>query len=265
MVFGTVAAEMRILLQRGWSSHEARVVAHHAMLADIPTSPVELQALEAYAGPLRDGVALPVGSVAFVRAAMSLAGIQEPGNLSYPEVLRPYLLREVRQREAGSVIGHWFVKPTATKSFTGFVFDTMANPDHLCEHDRVQYDAFMQLSPETRVWVGEPVVWQSEHRYYVLDGEILGEGRYDDGPEGMPSPDREYVRAMAHAMHAQAQAPVAFGLDVGVLESGDTALIECNDAWALGYYRGTLPRRDYVEMLRRRWNQLVCDKEASRD
>ena len=191
---------------------------------------------------------------------MTFTGIAEPENLSYPRVLQPYLHRSVEQRDAGTVLGLWFVKPVDTKAFTGFVFDTLDNPDHLSCRDRAQYNAFLALDPRSRVWVSEPVSWVSEVRYYVLDGEILGEGRYDDGPDDAPLPDPAVVQEMASRFSASRGAPVAFALDVGVLEDGSTALVEVNDAWALGFYSGTLAPRQYVQMLWRRWQQLCAPK-----
>lgn len=246
-----------ILRQAGTSHIESMVAAQHAMTADVPIKTVPLDSLGDHAGALRQGTTVPIGSVEFVRQAMAIAEIAEPENLSYPDVLRPYLRREVRQRRAGSVLGHWFIKPTTTKTFTGFVFDTLGNPEHLSGYDRAQYNEFLSLPAETLVWVSEPVTWLSEFRFYVIDGEVRGEGRYDDAPDEMPVPDYFTVGEMAAALTKTPGAPVAYSLDVGVLDSGETALIECNDAWALGYYKGTMSRRDYIEMLWRRWEQLI--------
>lgn len=239
------------------------VAMQHAMTADVPIRAVRLESLEDHVEVLRQGATVPIGSVEFIRKAMTLAGVVEPANISYPEPLRPYLRRDVRQRTAGSVLGHWFIKPTTTKEFTGFVADTLGNPEHLSGYDRAQYNVFLSLPPDTPVWVSEPVVWRSEFRYYVLDGEVLGEGRYDDAPDDMPVPDSAMVGEMAAAMARSPDAPVAFGLDVGVLDTGETALIECNDAWALGYYKGSLSHRDYIEMLWRRWEQLSSCRQAA--
>lgn len=236
------------------------VAAQYAMTSDAPIKAVCLESLEEHAEALRQGTTVPIGSVEFVRKAMALTGIAEPANISYPEALHPYLRREVRQRAAGSILGHCFIKPTTTKAFTGFVFDTLGNPESLSDHDREQYDAFMGLAPETPVWVSEPVTWLSEIRYYVINGEVQGEARYDDGPDDAPVPDRDLVNEMAWALACSQKSPPAFSLDVGVLDSGETGLIECNDSWALGYYKGTLSHRDYIQMLWMRWEQLFGSK-----
>jgi hypothetical protein len=249
-----------ILRQTGTAHIEGRVVMQYAMTADVPIHAARIESLEAHAQALREGATVPVGSVEFVRAAMALAGIAEPPNLSYPEVLRPWLHRRLERRTAGRVLGHHFVKPTTTKLFTGFVIDTLGNPDHLSPHDREQCTAFLSLPPDTAVWISGPVTWLSEFRYYVVDGQICGKGRYDDGPDDMPDPDDVAVEQMAARMARAPDAPVAFSVDAGVLDSGETALVECNDAWSLGYYKGTLSHRDYWGMLSRRWQQLARNR-----
>lgn len=246
-----------LLIQSQMPYVETRIASQYAMVSDVPIKSAPLAELDAHAGELKGGLLLPVGSVEFVRKAMQLAGISEPGNLSYPEVLQPYLHRRVGQRRAGSVLGHWFIKPVTTKAFTGFVFDTMANPDTLDGHDRLQYNEFLMLSPDEMVWISEPVVWESEVRYYVIGDEIRGWGRYDDGPDEAAEPDLSVVAEMVKAMANVEGAPASFTLDVGVLSTGETALIECNDAWAVGYYKGSLNYKDYVLMLWRRWEQLA--------
>lgn len=245
-----------VICQADRQSREERLVAQEALVRDIPLCRAGLEDLGAHAQALASGKVLPIGSVEFVREAFRFAGIIEPANLSYPLSLKPYLHRQLHKRAAGSVLGRWFIKPTTTKAFTGFVFDTLGNPDHLSAHDRVQYDAFLALPPEALVWVSEPVTWRSEVRYYVLDGRILGAGRYDDGPDEAPWPDPDIVRDMVVQCHRSSCVPVAYCLDIGVLDSGETALVEANDAWALGFYSGTLSAADYLQMLCRRWQEL---------
>jgi len=52
-----------------------------------------------------------------------------------------------------------------------------------------------------------------------------------------------------------AKMPIAYSIDVGILESGETILVECNDGFALGNYG--VPARRYAEMHRDRWYQMV--------
>jgi hypothetical protein len=64
---------------------------------------------------------------------------------------------------------------------------------------------------------------------------------------------------MVIAAHASGQMPVSYSLDVGVMEDGRTALVECNDGWALGYYKGDLRPLDYFKMLDARWQELILN------
>jgi hypothetical protein len=247
-----------VLRQAGTNGAEGRAAAQYAMTADIPLKSVYFEALDRHTDELKSGTVLPVGSVEFVRLGMQLAGIAEPENLTYPDVLRDYLCREIAMREAGEVKGRWFVKPTVTKEFTGFVFDTAASPDELDEHSRAQHDTFVAMPADSVVWVSEPVAWLSEYRYYVVNGQVQGFARYDDGADDAPMPDMAKVREMTQKWASSPNSPVGFGLDVGVLASGETALVECNDMWALGLYRGSVPPGVYVEMLWARWAELVA-------
>lgn len=248
--------EFTLLCQSDRAGREERVAQQVAMLDDIPLWRSALGELDRYAADLVSGTLVPVGSVEFVRRAMAMAGIAEPANLSYPDKLRAYLHRSLEQRPAGEILGRLFVKPTATKAFTGFIFDTFGETANLGEHDRSGREAFLALDPSVPVWVSEPVAWLSEVRYYVLDGALIGEGRYDDGSDDAPLPAPAVVGEMVRRFSATPDAPVAFAIDAGVLDCGTTALVEVNDAWALGYYSGTLRASMYVRMLWRRWRQL---------
>jgi hypothetical protein len=51
------------------------------------------------------------------------------------------------------------------------------------------------------------------------------------------------------------EAPSAYGIDFGVLESGQTALVEANDGYALGAYK--IAAEPYTDLLVRRWQELL--------
>lgn len=244
----------RLILQAETSA-EVRACLMAASMASppVPVLRASLTTLPDVARLIAAGVAAPVGSVEFVRAAMAAAGIQEPEPMSYPVELLRFCGREIKQRRAGEVIGTCFVKPVRTKLFSGFVFDTMTDPDSLTPHDREQYDAFMALEPSEPVWISEVVRFQSEWRYYVDAGKVLGKARYDaEGDAGAPEPDEGTVAKIISSLPFDHPCAV----DVGVLGDGSTALVEVNDAWAIGFYQDAMPAKDYMAYLVKRWESI---------
>ena len=57
------------------------------------------------------------------------------------------------------------------------------------------------------------------------------------------------------------QAPSAYGIDFGVLSSGQTALIEVNDGYSLGAY--AIEAKSYTDLLMTRWHELLRTSGAS--
>lgn len=181
----------RILLETG-STPEGRAVLHASMLGDVALTRVSASGLLEHSKALREGLAVPVGSVEFVREAMRCGGILEPRPLSYPAPLLPLLHRWVERSRVGLLSGRCFVKPVNTKRFTGFVYDEAVPDEMYSEHDREQLRALRSLPAHEPIWRGEVVHFLSEWRYYVKDAEILGRSRYDpDGEDAAPQPDLE--------------------------------------------------------------------------
>lgn len=251
-----MAQHVHIILQNT-GDVESRAVRMASMLVDdISVTNASLESLEDHAGKLEQG-AVPVGSVQFVRRAMEFARITEPKNLSYPPGCEAYTKRRIWQSTAGRALnmtGTRFIKSAATKVFTGFVLDSDAGALGLNNHDRTQFAALSGLASDTPVWVSEPVQWLCEYRYYVMDSEILGLARYDqDDSDNFPAPDVGVVRQCVADLAIQHP----YALDMGVLLSGETALVEVNDAWAIGLYGGAMKPYDYVQFLSNRWSSLL--------
>lgn len=237
---------------------ETRAVGHAALLHGLRCFRSSLEDLQMHGDFLRAG-ALPVGSVEFVREAMRLARVSEPPSLSYPPELDHLLGRRIDLMPLDRVRGTRFIKPARTKLFTGFVWheqdDWAYDP-----HDLEQLQALRQMPSDTMVWVSDPVRFQCEWRFYVLDGEVIGAGRYDpDGAETAPAPKAEVVSDALQRMKESPGAPVAWALDVGVLDDGRTVLVEVNDGWALGLYGNALAPRDYLRFLAARWMQMAAE------
>ncbi|MDA8382838.1 MAG: ATP-grasp domain-containing protein [Betaproteobacteria bacterium] len=248
---------MRLLLQRDGSGTETRTAWMGAA-----TGPDTLRerrlALEDVASADVQDDDLPVGTVEFLRACATRLGVTLPEIGAYPDLLRPYLRRAHRLGVLGEVRGLTspaFVRPAfATKIFTGFVFHP-SDPEH---HEQIK-----DLAPALPVWFCEPVSWQCEWRYYVVRGGIVGAGRYDpDGADEAPEPDRATIDTWVRAYGSLA--PAGYAIDAGVLGTGETALVEINDGWALGYYQGSCSPEDYLRLLWGRWREIVsaCDPRS---
>lgn len=236
------------------SSMEIRSALLASILNDITVSRCELKDL-ARSHSLLVSDCLPIGSVEFVREAAAVLRLPLPLDMSYPASLRPWLFREVERttKHGFSINTAAFIKPAnQIKAFSGFLYP--GDDATLDDYAQSELASLQRLADDAEIWVSEPVSWVSEWRYYVCSGSVVGKGRYDDGPDDAPMPDEGELLAMIRAYDADA--PISYGLDVGVLEDGRTALVEVNDAWALGLYRGSMSDARYLNMLWRRWRQL---------
>lgn len=252
---------IRFFLLQTPSTYETRAMRLAGAVMDgyevISTS---FEHLDAHASMLASGEAMPVGSVEFVREAMRVGGIEEPAFVTYPNSLKPWLRRLVNQRKAGEILGRWFVKPVQTKLFSGLVFDTLEDPALLSPESQDRHEGFLTVPADTPVWCSEPVNFVSEWRYYVnAEGTVLGGGRYDeDGEDDAPQPDRTEVEKAALA--GSGELGHGFALDMGVLFTGETALVEANDAIATGLYGSVLTPREYAYWLMDRWQKIAVKK-----
>jgi hypothetical protein len=249
-----LASGLQGVLLQAESTYETRAIRKACMLLDGVTAiGATIGGIQLHAESLQGGCLMPVGSVEFVRAAMAAGGIAEPTPIGFPPALTPFLHRQVRQVAAIDVAGRWFVKPVATKLFNGFVFDATGPSPQMDAHDREQREAFLALPGDAAVWISDPVRFVSEWRFYVLGGQVAGSGRYDaDGADDAPVPDFTIVKQAIAALTLSAP----YALDVGVLDTGETAVVEANPAWAIGLYADALDARTYYRFLREFWDSL---------
>jgi hypothetical protein len=123
---------------------------------------------------------------------------------------------------------------------------------------RTKLDESMWI-PETPFWKAPVHSFNAEWRVYILRGKILGMGRYDDGEEEDEDamPDMSVVDNMV-GRYTENGAPAGYGLDVGISdEDGMTKLVEVNDGWALGLYKGNCSPSDYLDLLEARWEEII--------
>lgn len=230
---------MQFLLQADDVSHmEKRAIRHFSMIKD----GIDIQnvTLVDMADVPADSIACPVGTVEFVKACLKRHGLKAPAAMSYPDCLREFLCRSIVAGEARDARNDQFIKPLRrVKAFTG----------------GIKGDLTEIINEGSRVWMSDPVVFVAEYRYYIVNGRIVGRGRYDDLDSEAEVDPAAVERAVA--MMSKAGAPAGYALDFGVLDDGRTALVEMNDGWALGLYRGSVRPCDYDQLLYARWVEIL--------
>lgn len=216
---------------------ECRSILSYCLLSDEPYKRSGIEDV----GEYQDCV--PVGSVEFVEAYMGAHGISRPMFSCYPAYVREKQFYK-RDIVSGKKIPQEgvFIKPMATKLFTGFVYP---------ETDEENLNEFLSLPDETDCWLSEPVKFVSEYRYYVQDFRIIGWARYDDGPDEAPKPEAGFVFDAISRI-----APATCAVDIGVLENGASAIVEINDAWAIGLYGQALRPTKYAQFLKKGWERI---------
>jgi hypothetical protein len=184
-----------------------------------------------------------VGFVGDVWNALRKMGRPLPKPMDYPEELRPWLGREVSRSTLGDVrrkLDPFFFKPVEEKLFTGFVWRSAMG-------DQIRVAS---LPDETEVWVSDEVEFVSEYRCFVQDDELVGVRHYKG--DAFVAPKKALV---LEAIQAFQSGPRAYSLDFGVTDSGETKLVEVNDAYALGHYG--LPSITYARLIDARWEELT--------
>ena len=193
---------------------------------------------------IKDELIVPIGSVQFIKKVCDVTGVKLPEPLNIPDSLLSLTNRKVWSCKRSEIGDRFplFVKPKSElKLFTGFV----------AESERDFY-----LYPELAKWDGDLMCSEimdsilSEWRCYVIEGKVYNCSCYSG--DSLVFPDRMIIEQGLIARYQDA--PAGYALDVAVTASG-TELIECNDAWSLGYYGGEFT--DYFKMVKLRWLQIL--------
>lgn len=216
---------------------------------------------------LHDFMLVPVGSVEYVLTYMQHKNIIQPALPYYPTIVDlpfdPYK-RKIKLKTSVEVLNDFdrinksfFIKPTKIKQFNGFVLNRLINSEHDIEQCKT-----LQLLLDNKnesFWVSEIVEFQSEVRFYISNKKIIGVGRYDDGSNKVQLPDFNVVEAIINKLWDH-----PYALDVGVLKTGETVIVEVTDAWAIGYYSDSyffpelaITPTKYAKFLSDRWKSIL--------
>ncbi|MFA6199045.1 MAG: ATP-grasp domain-containing protein [Bacteroidales bacterium] len=138
-----------------------------------------------------------------------------------------------------------FIKPNSIiKEFNGFVANNKWDLSFEIYHQNLDTDLLVQSQ--------EVIEIISEYRVYVNNNRIVGCKHYLG--DCLTFPDKDIIQK-CFALSLKYINSIAYTLDFGVLDSGQTVLIEINDGWALGNYG--LDTSLYYQLIKNRWLQII--------
>jgi hypothetical protein len=193
---------------------------------------------------------LVVGYVNSVLASLKMLGIDAPSPNDYPEALKSFYHRHFWESTVGQLRQQVyegskpiFAKPKERKKrFTGHVFGYV---------DGLAY--LEGVSNQTAILCSDVVEWLSEYRVFVIRGSIVGTKHY--AGDSSITVDESIVKQAIELLEQSQQKTAAYGVDFGVLATGQTAVVEWNDGYSLGSYG--LDGAIYTDLLITRWCELT--------
>ena len=229
----------------GMSSYESKALIQYGLMNDIPIRYYD-NINEISQGDLIKAI-LVEGSVESISEALACLGKSIPEPDYYPASLEQYLHRKVWRSTLADAICESekrpvFIKSHEWKRLTGTVI----------HKSNILFD----LDDSLDVWCSDPVIFMQEYRVYVRDHKIIGVSRYDEAESDNMRLDMIAI-AQAISILKESCPRAAYAFDWGILDSGETALVENNDGWAIGRY-APLDYRTYTEFLMARWQELVA-------
>ena len=177
------------------------------------------------------------------RALLKMMGLNVPV-YDYPIELKEFYDRNIYEGVLGEIVNipdNWgkFIKPKAgSKVFTGRVVNGI--------HDLIG----IGLPFDYPIWISEVVEFIAEWRCFVLDGQVLDVRPYTGDYHAHFD-----ASVIDEAISCWKDAPIAYGLDIGVTRDGRTLVVEVNDGYALGNY-GLSPLNS-INFHKARWKEMV--------
>lgn len=232
--------------------HEEKVIEQRLLLCGQTPATAALSQIQRGRVDVRNAD-LVVGTLPFIKAALRQHEQPMPEDNAYPDVLSDLLYRKVERMPLYQLMsevdrgGSCFVKPAdRAKLFTGFVL--RPGGDYWIKH----------VPRREMVWRSDIVKWKVEWRFYVVCGQIKAKAFYHGDESVMP--DAAVVYEAVERLTAVKGFPKHYAIDFGVLDDGKTALVECNDGFAIGAYEG-VPADVYFDMLKGRWDELMTYRQ----
>lgn len=134
-----------------------------------------------------------------------------------------------------------FIKPyDKIKAFTGFVM----------KQGKIREVELYGYNHKGLFQVQDVIELESEYRVYIHRNNVIGIGHYNGNVMVFPDTNR-----ILEILDASPVDKVSYTIDVGVTSSGETVIVEFNDAWAIANYG--LKETKYFEFIKDRWLEIT--------
>jgi hypothetical protein len=188
-----------------------------------------------------------VGGTQTLLNVMDVLGVKRPGTYNPHVYLKKFCNRNIFESNIKNIKEYFkteynpiFIKPLLdNKLFDGFV--AQSNLDFIKLHN---------IDDNVDILVSDVIKIRSEYRCFVHMRNLVDVKLYAGDWEVLPNFDT--IRRAIWNFKGQ---PIAYTLDFAVTETGETSLIEINDAYSLGYC-GIHPS-SYCKMLEDRWQEIM--------
>lgn len=188
-----------------------------------------------------------IGSIDAMTYILNKAG-KNFTHLDYPKSLAKYIERKIIKQTKKEFIDQFqidnepkFIKPVRTKLFDGVIFKDMAQMGYLRDVD-----------DNEEIYVSDIIEILSEYRLFVHKGKVIYSANYS----GDWSLNVKWTIAQLFASNYKDK-PIAFCIDVAILENKRVEIMEISDFWAIAGYG--LYCEDYASMLKDRYWEIIND------
>lgn len=214
-------------LQRGATAPEENIISTFAFGKDIPCIRVGVSAENEHLNYV------PVGSVEFCESFLGMS----PKPNYYPDFCFDHLYRKVWRSDKWELIKAFCKPADRHKRFNGFVtFGTY------------------KKKKKPPLWYSDIVKFKDEFRYYISNGLVVAADWYwnEDEPFGeivIPPP-----------LDIKIPSGWCGTVDMGYLDTGEFALIECHPPYACGWYGGSYNASVLAQWLVDGWRYMMNNK-----
>lgn len=192
-----------------------------------------------------------IGGISTLRNIIKQLGCKQP-EMHFPHNHLPeYLGRKVGEITIGELKNNpvtypLFIKPLEfDKEFTGYVLKSYAD---------LMLLKMKSLPDNFKLFTSEVVNFISEYRIFIHDRKIVGAKNYAGKFNVLPE-----FELVEYAINDYKNQKIAYSLDFGITDQGETLLIEINDAFGIAPY-GLEPTA-YLKMLTARWQEIMKTKQ----